>query len=181
MVFCLYLNMNFSELKPITTKRLVLNLINENDIELDFALRSNPIVGQFINRPLLKDRTEAITHIQKAITLIAENKAIIWTIRDARTRIGFGTICLWNFSEDKKTAEVGYNMLPSYFGNRFMTEALKAVLQFGFKTIHLQTIEAYTSYKNIKSIQLLEKQEFKLIKGKQDEGFPDNRVYSLSV
>ena len=92
-----------------------------------------------------------------------------------------GTVCLWNFSEDKRYAEIGYELLPTYFGNGYMDETIKEVVKFGFETIELQTIEAFTHYGNASSIKLLEKNKFILQEKRRDEGFPNNRIYSLKV
>ncbi|RLJ30734.1 acetyltransferase (GNAT) family protein [Chryseobacterium sp. 7] len=47
-----------------------------------------------------------------------------------------GTICLWNFSQDCKTTEVGYELLPEYHRQGIMCEALK-VLNFGFNELNI--------------------------------------------
>lgn len=60
-----------------------------------------------------------------------------------------------------------------------MNEALINVIEFGFKEINFTTIEAFTSYKNKNSIKLLERNNFKLQKNRKDEGFPNNRIYTL--
>ncbi|MFT5248959.1 MAG: ribosomal-protein-alanine N-acetyltransferase [bacterium] len=62
-----------------------------------------------------------------------------------------------------------------------MNEAIINVLEFGFKEINFKTIEAFTSFKNNSSIKLLEKNNFKLQKDRRDEGFPNNRIYTLKA
>jgi len=60
-----------------------------------------------------------------------------------------------------------------------MNEALINVVDFGFKETNFTTIEAFTSYKNNSSIKLLEKNNFILQENRTDEGFPNNRIYTL--
>jgi ribosomal-protein-alanine N-acetyltransferase len=60
-----------------------------------------------------------------------------------------------------------------------MTEALNAVVKYGFEMLHLQLIEAYTHRENANSIKLLVKNGFVWNKDKVDEGFPHNVVYGL--
>jgi len=84
-----------------------------------------------------------------------------------------------NFSEDRKTAEVGYELLPNYHRKGIMSEALKAVLNFGFNELYLNEILAFTNKFNENSKSLLLKNNFTLEEGRVDEGFPDNLVFSL--
>jgi len=86
---------------------------------------------------------------------------------------------LWNFSEDRKTAEVGYELLPEFHHQGIMTEALKAVIDFSFKELQLTKIVAMTNKFNENSKGLLLKNDFILEVGREDEGFPDNLVFSL--
>lgn len=60
-----------------------------------------------------------------------------------------------------------------------MSEALSAVLDFGFNQLNLREILAFTSMFNENSKALLLKNDFVLQKGRTDEGFPDNLVFSL--
>ena len=64
---------------------------------------------------------------------------------------------MWNFSSDRKTAELGYDLLPEFFNKGIMSEALQQVILFGQETLKLNTIEAYTHQDNSNSIKLLEK------------------------
>lgn len=90
-----------------------------------------------------------------------------------------GTICLYNFAEDRKTAEVGYELLPEFHHQGFMSEALKTVVDFGFNQLHLHEIVAMTNKFNENSKGLLVKHDFVLEKEREDEGFPDNLVFGL--
>lgn len=90
-----------------------------------------------------------------------------------------GSICLWNFSTDRKYAEVGYDLSQEFQGLGIMAESLKAVLDFGFNILSLGTIEAYTHKHNEPSRKLLIKHGFELIKDKTDEHNIDNQVFAI--
>ena len=72
-----------------------------------------------------------------------------------------------------------YDLIPEYHHKGYINEALINVIEFGFKEINFTTIEVFTSYKNKNSIKLLERNNFKLQKNRKDEGFPNNRIYTL--
>lgn len=164
----------FSELK---TKRLVLRKLKESDAEVIFFLRSDATVNQFIKRAPAQSAAEAVDFINMVNNNFAENKGVNWGIvLDGKL---VGTICLWNFSEDKKTAEVGYDLHPDFHGKGIMDEALKKVLSFGFWEMNFEEIEAYTSKFNAASIQLLKKNGFELLPERRDEGNADNWIFLL--
>lgn len=60
-----------------------------------------------------------------------------------------------------------------------MSEALQDILDYGFKTLKLDKIEAYTHRENENSKQMLLKNGFSLMESKLDEGFPHNIVLEI--
>jgi len=130
--------------KTIQTQRLILRPLLETDVEEIFVLRSNPEIGKYIQREPYKGIAEAYTFIKKIDKLVANNETYYWAIQLKDNIDCVGTICLWNFSEDRKTAEVGYDLLLDFQGVGIMSEALVSVLNFGFNTLNLFSIEAFT-------------------------------------
>ena len=59
-----------------------------------------------------------------------------------------GTICFWNESADRKSAELGYELHPEYQGNGYMDEAMKEVIGFAFRS-GFTSLEAYTHKDNL--------------------------------
>ncbi len=181
MVFCFKkINMNFELFPEITTERLVLRKLEVIDSELIFSLRSSKEVTKYIARPLYKTIEEAKTFINDRIKDIDNNISIVWTILIKNSQIPVGTICLWNLSDDRKTAEVGYDLLPEFQGKGYMREAFRSVMNFGFNEMKLKSIEAYTSKYNKSSIGLLEKNKFILQKERKDSDKPDNIIFILT-
>jgi ribosomal-protein-alanine N-acetyltransferase len=77
-----------------------------------------------------------------------------------------GTICCFDFSTDQATAEIGYELHPSYQHKGIMQEALTTVLRYGFQVLQLKSITAFPSADNVPSIRLLERNGFK----REDDG-----------
>lgn len=165
----------------LTSERLSLRAISETDASTILTLRSDEIVTKFIARTKMKSEKEALQFISDRKKDNANYKVFYWAIELKSNYNMIGTVCLWNLSKDKKYAEIGYELLPTYFGNGYMGEAIKEVVKFGFEIIELQTIEAFTHFDNVSSIKLLEKNNFKLQEKRRDEGFPNNRIFSLKV
>jgi len=165
----------------LETERLLLRVIANDDLEIIFKLRSNIEVRKYIMQTLCKTRSEAEAHLEKVLSLQEENKTITWIIKHKEENKKIGTICLWNFSEDRKTAELGYDLLPEFFNKGIMSEALKEVLLFGSKILKLNTVEAYTHQDNSNSIKLLEKFNFVFKPDRKDEEYLTNKIFTLDL
>lgn len=163
----------------LETERLILKEIDESYIEDILKIRSNAYINQFVKRNSPKnsyDALEFILHIKNQ----TQNKGIIfWGISNKDQRNLMGTICLWKFSEDRKTAEVGYELLPEFHKKGIMSEALKAVLQYSFHELKLQEILAFTNHANKDSRSLLFRHSFVLQEDRKDDGNSDNIIFSL--
>ncbi|MFC4636120.1 GNAT family N-acetyltransferase [Dokdonia ponticola] len=172
---------HFSELNPIITTRLQLRVPCREDREPLLFMRSDPEVNKYIMRKPPISLEEIDVFISDRLKDRKEGNSIYWVLapKEASSKC-IGAISLWHFSDDRKTAEVGYDLDPTYQGKGYMSEALTAVLEFGFKTLDLATIEAYTHVDNIPSRTLLERHAF-MITNKKDASVPTNVVYSLSV
>jgi ribosomal-protein-alanine N-acetyltransferase len=164
----------------LTSERLVLRNVSNTDASTILNLRSNEIVTKYIDRPKMKSEKEALKFVLDRKRDITENKIFYWGISLRATKKLIGTICLWNLSEDRTYAEIGYDLLPAHHHKGYMNEALLKVIEFGFTEKNIKTIEAFTSFKNKSSVKLLEKNHFKLQKNRKDEGFPNNRIYTLN-
>ena len=114
-----------------------------------------------MKRPLAKTIEEVEEFIHKVNKGIEAEEMILWGIstKDSPKKV-IGSICLWNFSSDKKTAETGYDLMPAYHGQGLMGEALRAVITYGFQTLQLHGIEAFTQKNNAASLKLLKKNNF---------------------
>ena len=163
----------------LETERLTLKEINESHVEDIFKIRSNEVINQFVQRNSPKNNYDALQFILTIKENTRNNKTFYWgiSLKDQLNLIG--TICLWNFSEDRKVAEVGYELLPDYHRKGFMSEALTAVLNFGFNDLNLHEVVAMTNKFNENSKGLLLKHDFILEEEREDEGFPENLVFSL--
>ncbi|WP_298508869.1 GNAT family N-acetyltransferase [uncultured Kordia sp.] len=167
---------NFPE---IQTERLLLKRLGNADWEIISFLRSDKTVNEFVKRPSAETKEKALAFIEKINNGIDNQLLYYWKITEKDASEMIGSICLWNFSEDKKTAEVGYDLHPKHQGKGIMNETLKGIIEFGFQKLNLDLIEAYTHRQNESSKKLLKKNGFTLIEGKIDPDNADNSVYEL--
>ena len=174
--------MNSRPFPEIKTERLFLRKIEELDCDIILFLRSDETVTQFIERPenrKTKNKTDACKFIKEINEAFDENKSVSWGITLKNNSKIIGTICLWNFSENKKTAEVGYELIPEFQNLGIMNEALNSIIDFGFNKLNLDKIEAFTHNKNENSKKLLEKNDFVFMANRKDLENDSNIIFEL--
>lgn len=171
--------MNSNQFQELKTKRLLLRRLNTSDWKVISFLRSDEEVNKFVKRPTAKTKEKALKFISKINNGIDDGNLFYWAITEKDTDRTIGTICLWNFSKDKKTAEIGFDLRPKFQGKGLMTECLKSILYFGFNKLDLNSVTAYTQRENENSKKLLERNSFECIDGIKDEHNEDNIVYEL--
>ena len=169
--------MKFKPFPQLKTERLVLRELLKSDWKRVSYLRTDPIVNQFVKRPNADTKEKAIDFIERTKLGIKNSETIHWTISLKNNFGMIGSICLWNFSEDRKTAEIGYDLDPIFHNTGIMNEAMTAVLKFGFNVLGFNKIEAFTQKNNEASTKLLRNNEFFLNKDRFDEGNPKNIIF----
>lgn len=150
--------------KSIETNRLRMRMISESDVDSIFKLRSAPETFKYVDITPYQNKLRAKSFVKSVLKDIANKEAYFWCIEIvndvAHTLIFAGTICLWNFDEKNQVAEVGYEVLPEYYGKGVATEALGAILAFVKEALEFKEIHAITHELNIASIRLLMRLDF---------------------
>jgi [ribosomal protein S5]-alanine N-acetyltransferase len=145
----------------LTTERLQLRSLSVDDAQEIYLLRSDEKHNEFIDRPRATSLDDAKAFIDNIEKLLSEGTSHFWVVSFKNDPKLIGTLTLWNFDKERNTAEIGYELLPAYYGKGIMTEALPPVVDFAFKTLKLSKIEAWTHENNIRSSALLLKFGFK--------------------
>ena len=154
------LNINFNPFPVLETERLVLRNLDEGDKECLFEIRSNATTMQYIPRPLAKTVSDAAAVIEMIKGFTARNERINWAVTEKGMDKLIGVIGFVNIKPESFRAEVGYVLNNRYTGKGIGYEALQAVLNYGFKTINIHSVEAIIRPENTASIKLVEKAGF---------------------
>ncbi|WP_069658107.1 GNAT family N-acetyltransferase [Arcticibacter eurypsychrophilus] len=154
------LYLDFIQIPVLLTERLILRPLRVDDAAEIHLLRSNESVNKYIDREASTCIEDAESHIRMIESLIKEKKSVTWAITLKESTTLIGTICFWNFNSMSEIVEIGYEMLPASQGKGLMIEAAKMVIQFGFEQMNVQSITAFSSTQNLKSVALLEKLNF---------------------
>lgn len=145
---------------PINTGRLLLRPYHESDAEALFGIFSDPRVMRYMStRPWASiDRAREV--IARDVAAIASGEHLSLAIERREDSRLIGHCVLFRLSDPCRRAEIGYGLAEWAWGHGFMTEALRALVQYGFEHLSLNRIEADTDPRNAASVKTLERLGF---------------------
>lgn len=146
------------ERKTLVTPRLKLVSFKKEDAPDLYAYAKHPDVGPHAGWKPHDSVEESEMIIEK---LFIPNGT--WGIRVLQEEGSYspiiGTIAMENdrFRPDASTKEIGYSLAHYMWGKGYMTEAAKAVIQYGFEELNLEIMTICTSPVNKRSQRIAEK------------------------
>jgi [ribosomal protein S5]-alanine N-acetyltransferase len=170
----------------LETRDLVLRQITASDTAAYFALYSDlEVMRTFGIRP-----HPTIVHTRQLIQYLEDSfinrTRVTWGIATKNEDLLIGDVGFWRFVKERFRAEVGAKLARKYWKGGYMTQALAAVVEYGFEKMGLHTIEANIDPNNTAGIRLVEKVGFLregLIKEHSfcpfTEKFMDTALYSV--
>ena len=167
----------------LETKRLVLREMQPADAEALFHVLSDEEVMRYYDRRPFTKLEEASQAIERHRQRFNRNEAIRWGITLRGQNVVIGN-CGFAWEMQNRCAELAYVLSRFYWRQGIMTEALQALLHFGFVTKNMHRIEAIVDVNNIASIGTLQKLGFReegimrerVLVG---ENFHDEKLFSL--
>ena len=156
----LVLRLDLSSFPVLATPRLDLRALTAADAKAIFRLRSDPRVMHHIPKALFIRSDEAVGLLRDLQRTYDAHEAIMWGIAVKGSKTVCGIIGYWRILAEHHRAEIGYFLDPDLWGQGLMTEALAAVLDFGFGTLALHSVEAATQPGNASSMRVLERNGF---------------------
>lgn len=173
------MNINFTPFPILTTERLTLRQLSIDDKQNVFDLRSDTEINKYLNRAPSKTIDDALNFIEKINDSVKNNNSIYWVISLTNTTTFVGTICLFDFSSENNSCEIGYELITKFQKQGIMKEAAQVVIDFVFQTLKFKKIVAFTHYENQNSTNLLLKLNF--VKSLEtDKENPDLTMFTLT-
>ncbi len=166
----------------IKTERLLLRRITPDDAKDVFVWMSDPEVCKY-ERWSPHASAEYSRGYIKAVFDYENDKTYQWGIEFDGRLIGF--ICVVGVDENDQKAVMGYALARAHWSRGYVTEAAKAVLDYMFKEVGINRIEASHSVNNPASGRVLLKAGF-IREGLAKEyyhcnaGFQDSALYAIT-
>ncbi|MCE3258893.1 MAG: family N-acetyltransferase [Bacteroidetes bacterium] len=154
------LNNDFKQFPVLTTERLILRKISKKDVNEIFFLRSDERMMTYVGRQKHKFKKESLEFIEMILGNEKRGESVTWAITTKDNPLLRGTICLWNIQKEHYRAELGYALHPDLQGKGIMHETVMAVLDYGFNSMRLHSVEAQATPANKASLKVLERAGF---------------------
>lgn len=160
----------------IETDRLIMRKFTLDDADAVFEFSTCEAVTEFTGdagvvktkadaKELIKRiwlaEYEAYGYARYALVYKADNKVI-----------GF---CGLKFETRINSTDIGYRLLPAYWGKGLATEAATATLEYAQRTLNIDHILGEAVDENIASNKLLKNVGFKFVKTYEEDGFTLNQ------
>lgn len=171
------------DIDNIVTERLRLRQIRDTDIDAVYKGLSDPNVIRYygISFTTLEDTRQ---QMKWYADLEHTNKGKWWAVCKKNTKKFIGAGGLNDWDPKNKKAEIGFWLLPEYWGQGYMKEGVEAICDKGFSMTDVNRIEAYVEGDNTNCIVALSRLAFqkegvlRQYEKKKDQ-FIDICVYSL--
>lgn len=173
------INKCFNPFPKLETERLILREVEDKDVEQLFEILSDPEVAKFDYFYPVTSEGEAKEFIERYKIELKDKEEITWGIILKETNKLIGICNFGNFNEEARRAETGYDIIQTEWGKGYATEAIAAIIDYGFNSMNLNRIEGMVTPGNDASVKVLKKLNFvhegvvrerDLIKGKLEDG-----------
>ena len=162
----------FTHLPTIRTERLILRSARMSDAQDLYEYSSDPEVARHVLWTAHTSINQTRNYIRYLLRQYRSGSPSSYVIVYRETGKVIGTIgYMWIKPEDR-SGEVGYSLHRGYWNQGLMTEALEAILAFGFLKLNLNRIEAQHETANPASGRVMQHVHM------QHEGTLRQRVYN---
>ncbi|MBS4176505.1 GNAT family N-acetyltransferase [Lederbergia citrea] len=144
----------------LETSRLVLRNIVKGDAHSILRYLSDKEVMKYYGLEPYKTINDALDEISWYQSILNEKTGIRWGITIKGEDEVIGSCGFLKMIPQHYRTEIGYELNKSYWGQGIASEAMEAVIRYGFEHLKLQRIEALIEPPNIPSYKLAEKQGF---------------------
>ena len=132
----------FAHLPTLQTQRLTLRPARMTDARDMYEYSRDPEVARHVLWDPHASIHQTRWYLRSLIRQYRTGQPGTFVIELTEEQKVIGTIGLMWMQRENRSAEVGYSLSRAYWNRGLMTEALAAVLQFGFDKLHLNRIEA---------------------------------------
>jgi len=167
----------------LKTDRLLLSELNLADVPFVYALFSDKQVVRYYDLEAFKDESQASALINLFKARFDNLEGIRWAIRLKNTEQCIGTCGVNAWNKPMRSATIGYDLHPQFWGKGIITEALSAMVDNIFSGIlpdvSINRIQADTVPGNIASEKVLLKLGFNEEGLRRQSGYWKNQFHDL--
>lgn len=124
-----------------STKRLGFRTWNETDLDSLIQLNQNSEVMRYF--PSVQTKDQCLDFMKRMQNQMSETGHCYFVVEELKSGKFMGFIGLLNQtfeSEFTPAVDIGWRLLPEFWGNGYATEGAKRCLEFGFSNLNLKRI-----------------------------------------
>jgi ribosomal-protein-alanine N-acetyltransferase len=145
----------------LTAKRIRLRLLEDRDAKALLELYADPEVMRYWNHAPWTTLDQAKAAIAEAGADYASGAALHCAIEHSASGVLIGSCALYAFVPQHGCASLGYLLAKPYWGQGYLSEAMRALLEHAFAELGLNRIEADVNRGNTGSVVALERLGFR--------------------
>jgi ribosomal-protein-alanine N-acetyltransferase len=163
--------------QEIETLRLRLRHFTPDDADDLYHIYSYPELFKYMSNEKKLSWEQTVGVINSLTENWQQHQVGVWAVVYKKDRKLIGH-CGFKFLENTQEIQIGYLLLPSYWGMGLGTEAASAALKYGFEVAKLERVVAVAKPENIASRRVMEKVGMKYEK---DAYYYNNNVVYYSI
>lgn len=132
----------YTYMPDLNTERLRLRQLTMRDAADIYRYSRDPEVARHVLWDAHRSIGDSRAYLRYMIRRYRAHEPASWGIEYKATGEIIGTIGFMWIQTDNNAAEVGYSLARDYWNRGIMTEALRAVIDYGFNRLNLNRIEA---------------------------------------
>jgi|SRR5690625_2914714 len=144
----------------LETDRLILRQVTSDDANSLLTYLSDIDVMKYMGLEPFKSIDDALDEISWYKSIFEKGTGIRWGITLKGQREIIGSCGFLNKVAQHYRAELGFELSKEHWGKGIASEAIEAVICYGFEQMNLQRIEALIEPPNIPSQKVVERQGF---------------------
>ncbi len=160
----------FYRLPTLETEDLILRRPVMKDAKDIFRYASDPDVARYVLWEPHRSLSETRSFVRYLRSRIRAGYPSSWVVTLKETGTVIGTIGFIWYSDENRSAELGYSFSREYWNHGYATQALQAVIDSVFRSLPVNRLEAQHDVRNPASGRVMEKC------GLRKEGILRNRI-----
>ena len=132
----------YGYMPALETPRLILRKLTMHDAQDIYDYSRDPLVAKHVLWDAHRSIGESRAYLRYMLRKYRACEPASWGIEFRETGKIIGTVGFMWIQSDNAAAEVGYSLSRAYWNRGIMSEALEAVIRYGFESLHLNRIEA---------------------------------------
>ena len=148
-----------SQFPIFKTARFLLRQFNEADLENVYTGLSHPDVIKYYGVHYTS-REDTQKQLRWFAELERNGTGIWWAVCSPDNQLFFGAAGLNDLHEKNRKAEIGFWLLPQFWGRGIIEEVVPFVVEYGFNKLGLHRIEALVETENVNCKKVMDKLDF---------------------